>query len=73
MIAMDAEIALAKDRNPANRKRRVRDRIQAEIYRIERRLQYALDGRNAIEATQADRTRRDLLLERLDRLESINV
>ncbi|CAB5207226.1 hypothetical protein UFOVP184_48 [uncultured Caudovirales phage] len=70
MIQMNAVQALHKDRLFANRKKRALNTLYASMYRIDQRLGERFDGGTleAIEATDKDRERRDLILERIDRV-----
>jgi len=75
MLEKNADQALAKDRNPVNRKARVLNRLYATLYRIDRTLdeRFLVDTYNHMAATDAERYRRDLILERIDKVEAINV
>ena len=75
MLEKNADQALAKDRNPVNRKARASNRLYATLYKIDRTLdeRFLVDTYNHLKATDEDRYRRDLILERIDRVEAINV
>lgn len=76
MIEKSPELALAKDRNPVKRRRRVLDRLYAQLYKAERSLA-VYGGRETFEElmirSEKNRQKRDVILGRIARVTDMEV